>query len=145
MIEIKEIVYRTIDGKTFSKKSEAEEHEKKILGKRHFLIYSGPDLTEGKHDGLPIGYIIVDALELSYTSSPIPDAICKEYAEAWCENFIKSKKYTFAACSFHPGGPFHNWKVEQLPTDYEKLQKYTKKYELLGTVDKCGFNENMAY
>lgn len=141
MIEIKKIVYQTIDGKIFPQKNEAEEYEKKMIGKRYFLVYSRPDLTEGRYDARPNGYIIVDALELSYTSSPIPDAICKEYAEAWCEKYISVRKYTFAACPFHAGGPFHNWKVEQLPTDFEKLQKYTGKYKLLGTVDECGFNE----
>lgn len=138
--------YETYDGKRFTDQKEAIEHENRLRRLRYFLIYKKPDLTEGRHDAQPCGYITVDAVGLSYFSSAVSDEVCREYAEAWCETYISARKYAFAACSFHGGRPFHNWKVEQIPTyeenEYELLKEFTEKYKLLGSVDGSGFKEN---
>lgn len=139
MKEIKSIIYETVDGTLFTDKKEAEKHEKRLLGRRFFRVYAHPDLTEGRHDAQPIGYIMVDAENLSYGNGPISDNICEDYAEAWCELYICSRKYSFAACSFHRGGPFHNWKVEQI-SEFNRTDIKNSSDNYLGSVDENGFH-----
>lgn len=139
MKEIKSIIYETVDGKQFTDKKDAEKHENTFLGQRFFRVYANPDLTEGRYDAQPIGYITVDAVTLNYGNGHISDGICKNYAEAWCEQYINIKKYTFDACSFHKGGPFHNWKVEQI-SEFNLTDIKNSSDNYLGSVDENGFH-----
>lgn len=68
-----------------------------------------------------------------------PIIFCEDYAEAWCELYICSRKYSFAACSFHRGGPFHNWKVEQI-SEFNLTDIKNSSDNYLGSVDENGFH-----
>lgn len=99
MQEIKTVVYKTVDGKLFDKKEEAEKHEELFKNLRAFKVNAQPDLTEGRHGPVFQGYLLVNAKSNQHL-----------FAEDWC-----FKKYgngvAFVMGTFGSNAIIKNWMV----------------------------------
>lgn len=61
VIEQTMTTYKTSDGRIFTKRAEAEEHEKALSGIKAFTVYAFPDLNEGRHGPTCQGFVLVNA------------------------------------------------------------------------------------
>lgn len=97
MEEIKSITYRTIDGKLFESKEEAEQHEMKIRNVKAYKIYAYPDLNEGRRSAEFQGYLLVNS-----------DGYHDMFAEYWCYEKYKNR-VAFVMGAFGSNAIMENW------------------------------------
>lgn len=132
-------VYQTSDGKQFQNEEDALEHEKHLECTSYFLIYGRPDLTEGRHDGVLLGYISVDRLEMNpLNDGPISEEKALEFARMFCQVKVKAKEYVMPYGYFSCWGPMHNWRV--VKTTFDEIKK--DKIKRYGFVTCEGFSLN---
>ena len=98
MKEVKSVIYVTEDGKEFTNKQEALEHEDKLLNVKPFLVRYCPDLTEGR--GLQKSGIVWVHANGSY----------KDFVEHWCyEHF--GNKFDFCMGVYGSNAIVNTWYV----------------------------------
>lgn len=97
MEEVKTIVYKTIDGKIFESKEDAQKHETKLGNLRAFKIYAYPDLNEGRRGAEFQGYLLVNARSSH-----------DMFAEHWCYEKYKNK-VAFVMGAFGSNAIMENW------------------------------------
>lgn len=95
------VIWTTLDRKSFSTKELASEHEVKLNSVEAFKIYLHPDLTEGRFGAQHKGYILIHA---------------KHHHEWFVEEFMYrtyGTRITFIAGGYHSKAIIENWRIEK--------------------------------
>ncbi len=103
MEEIRIITYKTIDGKLFDVKEDAEKHEKTLTKVKAYKIYAYPDLTEGRHGAKFQGYLLVHA-----------DNNQDLFVEDWCYRKYKNK-IGFIMGAYGSNAIMETWLYHEVP------------------------------
>lgn len=97
MEEVLTIAYKTIDGKLFESKEEAQKHEEQNQNLKAFKIFAYPDLTEGRSGPEFQGYLLVNAKSNH-----------SMFAEHWCYEKYHNK-IAFVMGVFGSNAIMENW------------------------------------
>lgn len=116
MEEVKIVVYKTIDGKIFENKEEAEKHERNISNVYAFKIYYQPDLTEGR-GFQKYGYLLINANKKH-----------EIFARHWCyERF--GNEITFVMGVYGSNAITKEWSICHCPLNKVEDDKILDKIE----------------
>ncbi|HLO11329.1 MAG TPA: hypothetical protein VK190_03610 [Pseudoneobacillus sp.] len=111
------VTYKTTDGLLFEDQKEAEKHEKELNDVKVFKIYSGPDLTEGRHGPEFTGYLLIHANNNH-----------DMFAENWCYNNY-GNKVAFTMGVYGSNAILYRWRFQQCALDQVEPNKVIARLE----------------
>lgn len=94
--------FKTSDGRLFETEENAKAHENTLSKVKAFSIYTGPDLTEGRHGPKFQGYLLVHA-----------NGSHELFAEDWCfKNF--NNRVAFVMGVFGSNAIIEKWQFKKV-------------------------------
>lgn len=119
MKEIKSTIYITDDGKEFTNKKEAMEHESRLNNVKYFVVRYSPDLTEGR--GLQKAGLVMVHAKGSH----------REFVEHWCyQNF--GNRIDFCMGVYGSNAIMAAWSIREVVESeigsYEVLNKIEERF-----------------